>query len=132
MNAMLLNTGVIVFILYAIVSIVYQVSAYRAAVALRQFIQQSSGDLQTTLAEFRAMLENFRKISDNVTMVTQNVREITSSVVDLQHEVKTLYGIIKDETRADLAGLKAGIMTGVATLVKSQQEERSDEDERRT
>ena len=136
MNAMLLNTGVVVFILYALVSIMYQVSAYRAAVELRQFIRRSSGDLLTTLAEFRATLDDFRKISDNVTTVTGNVREITSSVVDLQHEVRTLYGSIKgaavDEVRADVAGLKAGIRTGVATLVKSYQEERSDEDERRT
>jgi phage-related tail protein len=136
MNTVLLNTGVVVFIIYALVSIVYQVSAYRAAVALRQFIRLSSGDLLTTLAEFRTTLEDFRKISDNVTMVTQNVREITSSVADLQQEVGTVYGIIKDragaEARADLAGLKAGIKTGVATLVQSIKEERSDEHERGT
>jgi len=130
MNDLLLNTGVVVFIIYAIASIIYQVSAYRAAVALRQFITLSSGDLLTTLAEFRATLENFRKISDNVTGVTEDVREITSSVADLQKEVRAMYGVIKDaagtEARADLAGLKAGIRTGVATLVKGLNEERSE------
>jgi hypothetical protein len=136
MNEVLLNTGVIVFIIYATVSMAYYVSAYRAAVAMRQFVTQSSGDMLATMAEFRATLENFRKISDNVTVVTQNVREITSSVADLQQEVRTLYGFIREaagaEARADIAGLKAGIRTGVATLVKGLKEERSDEHERRT
>jgi uncharacterized protein (UPF0335 family) len=140
MNDVLLNTGVVVFIIYAIVSIAYQVSAYRAAVAVRQFVTLSSGDLLGVLVELRVMLENFRKISENVTVVSEDVREITSSVAGLQQEVRTLYGFIKDmagaEARADFAGLKAGIRTGVATLVnglkKEDKEERSDEHERGT
>lgn len=136
MNVVLLNTGIIVFIIYAIFSIAYQVSAYRAAVALRQFIDLSSKDSLAVLAELRVTLENFRRISDNVTGVTEDVREITSSVADIQQEVRTLYGIIKGaagaEARADLAGLKAGIRTGVATLVQGIKEERSDEHERGT
>ena len=136
MNAVLLNTGVVVFIIYAAFSIVYQVNAYRTATALRQFITLSSKDMLGVLAELRATLENFKKISSNVAIVTDNVREITSSITDLKHDVSTLYGFIKKtagaEARADLAGLKAGIRTGVATLVKSHQEERSEEHERRT
>ena len=136
MNEMLANIGVAVFIIYALVSIAYQVSAYRAAVALRQFITLSSGDLLTTLAELRVTLENFRKISDNVTAVSGDVRTITSSVADLQQEVRTLYGFIKGaasaEARADLAGLRAGLRTGVTTLVKGLNEERGDEHERGT
>jgi hypothetical protein len=136
MNDVLLNTGVVVFIIYAVVSIVYQVSAYRTTVVLRQFFTQTSGDMLAMLAELRVTLENFRKISDNVTVVTGEVREITSSVTNLKHEVRTLYGFIRDragaEAKADLAGIKAGIRTGVATLVKGLKEERRDEHERRT
>jgi uncharacterized protein YoxC len=136
MNEVLANTGVVIFILYALVSIAYQVNAYRAAAALRQFVTLSSRDTLAVLAELRAALENFRKISDNVTVVTEDVREITSSVADLQQEVRTLYRVIKDtagvEARADLAGLKAGIRTGVVTLVKGIKEERRDEHERGT
>lgn len=136
MNEMLLNTGVVIFIIYAAASTAYQVSAYRAAAALRRFMTLSSQDMATTLAELRTTLESFRKISDNVAVVTGNVREITSSIAALQQEVRTVYGFIKDkagaEARADLAGLKAGIRTGVATLVQGLNEERSDEHERRT
>lgn len=127
MNNVLLNIGIVVFIIYAAVSIVYQVSSYRTVAAVRQFITLSQGDLSAMLTELRATLENFRKISDNVTVVTEDVREITSSVAKLQKEVKTLYGFIRDtagaEARADFASLKAGIRTGVVTLIKDLKKE---------
>jgi hypothetical protein len=127
MNDVLLNIGIVVFIIYAAVSIVYQVSAYLTTSALRQFVELSSKDLPAVIAELRATLENFRKISDNVTVVTEDVREVTSSVAKLQKEVKTLYGFIKDkagsEARADFASLKAGVRTGVATLIRDLKKE---------
>jgi len=136
MNDMLMNIGVVVFIVFAIVSIVYQVNNYRAAAALRQFISQSSGDMQKVLVELRVSLENFRKITDNINVVTEDVREITNSVADLQRDVGTMYSFIRatvgGTVKADIAGLKAGVKTGMATLVKNLREERSDHDERRT
>jgi phage-related tail protein len=133
---MLMNIGVVVFIVFAIVSIVYQVNNYRAAAALRQFISQSSGDMQKVLVELRVSLENFRKITDNINVVTEDVREITNSVADLQRDVGTMYSFIRatvgGTVKADIAGLKAGVKTGMATLVKNLREERSDHDERRT
>lgn len=136
MNDMLMNIGVVVFIVFAIVSIAYQVSAYRAAADLRQFIRQSSGDMRNVLAELRGTLENFRKITDNVSVVTEDVREISNSVADLQRDVRTLYSFIRETVggavKADLAGLKAGVKTGMETLVKNLRAERSDRDERGT
>jgi len=136
MNDMLMNIGVVVFIVFAIVSIAYQVNNYRAATALRQFIYQSSGDMRVVLAELRVSLENFRKITDNISVVTEDVREITNSVADVQRDVRTLYSFIRENVggtvKADIAGLKAGVKTGMATLVKNLREERSDHDERKT
>jgi len=136
MNYILLNIGVVVFIVFAAVSIVYQVNNYRAAAALRQFISQSSGDMRIVLAELRVSLENFRKITDNINVVTEDVRKITNSVADLQRDIRTLYNFIRETAggtvKADLAGLKAGVKAGVETLVKNLREERSDRDERRT
>ena len=135
MNDMLMNIGVVVFIVFAIVSIVYQVNNYRAAASLRQFISQSSGDMQKVLVELRVSLENFRKITDNISVVTEDVREITNTVADLQRDISTLYSFIWETVggtvKADIAGLKAGVKTGMATLVKHLKEERSDRDERR-
>ena len=125
MNEVLLNIGLVVFIIYAVVSIACQVNNYRTAAAVRQFITLSSGDVLAVLAELKVTLENFKKISANITAVTEGVRNVTSSVTGLQQEVRTMYSFIKDragvEARADLAGLKAGIRTGVATLVKRSQ-----------
>jgi uncharacterized protein YoxC len=136
MNDMLMNIGVVVFIVFAIVSIAYKVNTYRAATALRQFISQSSGDMRAVLAELRVSLENFRRITDNINVVTEDVREITNSVADLQRDVGTLYSFIRETVggtvKADIAGLKAGVKTGMATLVKNLREERSDHDERGT
>jgi len=136
MNDMLMNIGVVVFIVFAIVSIVYQVNSYRTATAFRQFIRQSSGDMQSVLAELRVTLENFRKITNNVNVVTEDVREIMNSVVNVQRDVRTMYSFIKETVggtvKADLAGLKAGVKTGMETLVKNLRAERSDRDERGT
>jgi uncharacterized protein YoxC len=134
MNDILMNIGVVVFIVFAVVSIVYQVNAFRTAGALRQFIEKSSGDIQNVLVELRGTLENFRKITDNINVVTGDVREITNSVADLQRDVRTLYSFIRETVegtvKADLAGLKAGVKTGMETLVKNLRAERSDRDER--
>lgn len=136
MNYMLMNIGVVVFIVFAIVSIAYQVNNYRAATALRQFIRQSSGEIQNVLVELRVTLENFRKITDNVHVVTEDVREIANLVADLQRDIRTLYSFIRETVggtvKADIAGLKAGVKTGMAALVKNLREERSDRDERKT
>jgi len=136
MNDMLMNIGVVVFIAFAIVSIVYQVNSLRAATALRHFIQQSSGEMQNVLTELRGTLENFRKITDNINVVTEDVRVITNSVADLQRDVRTLYSFIREtvegSVKADFAGLKAGVKTGIETLVKNLRTERSDRDDRGT
>jgi peptidoglycan hydrolase CwlO-like protein len=136
MNDMLMNIGVVVFIVFAIVSIAYQLNAYRAASALREFLCQSSGDMKKVLTELSVSLENLRKITDNISVVTEDVREITSTVTDLQRDVRTLYSVIKETVgstvKADIAGLKAGVKTGIVTLVKNLKEDRSDQDERRT
>jgi phage-related tail protein len=92
--------------------------------------------MQNVLAELRVTLENFRKITDNVNVVTEDVREIANLVSDLQRDIRTLYNFIRETVggtvKADLAGLKAGVKIGMATLVKNLREERSDRDERRT
>jgi len=136
MNYMLMNIGVVVFIVFAVVSIAYQVNNFRAATALRQFIRQSSGEIQNVLVELRVTLENFRKITDNVHVVTEDVREIANLVADLQRDIRTLYSFIRETVggtvKADIAGLKAGVKTGMAALVKNLREERSDRDERKT
>jgi ABC-type transporter Mla subunit MlaD len=134
MNYVLINIGIVVFIVFAVISIVYQVNAFLVATAFRHLLSQTSEDLRKVITELSISLENFRKITDNINKVTSEVRDVTSSVTNLQHDVGKLYGFLRETVgstvKADFAGLKAGVKTGMETFVKNLKEERSDRDDR--
>jgi ABC-type transporter Mla subunit MlaD len=136
MNYVLLNIGIVVFIIFAVISIIYQVNAFLVTSALRHLLAQTSGDLRKVIAELSVSLENVRKITDNINTVTGDVRAVTSSVANLQQDVSKLYSFVSETVgstvKADFAGLKAGVKIGMETLVKNLREERSDHDERKT
>ncbi len=136
MTQTILLIGVVAFIIYAAFSISYIREIQRTSSMLRAFLKNTEGDLNATLIELKSTLENMNKITANVSGITQDVRYITDTVVTLEKGVEALYGKVKDEVataaEANIAGLKAGITTGVVTLVRSLQERRSDDDERRT
>jgi uncharacterized protein YoxC len=134
MNDILLNTGVVVFIVFALSSIVYHVNTYRTGTAVRKFIRESEANIQATVTELRATLENIRKITENIGAVAEDVRYITDTVADLNRSVRDLYGFVKESVastmEADIAGLKAGVKTGVKTLIKNLAKERGEHHER--
>jgi uncharacterized protein YoxC len=136
MTQTILLIGVVTFIIYAAFSISYIIELQRTSNTLRAFLKNTEGNLNATLTELKSTLENMKKITANVSGITQDVRDIADTVVSLEKGVQTLYGKVKDEVataaEANIAGLKAGITTGVATLVRSLQERRSDDNERRT
>ncbi len=136
MTQTILLIGVVAFIIYAAFSISYIREIQRTSSMLRAFLKNTEVDLNATLIELKSTLENMNKITANVSGITQDVRYITDTVVTLEKGVEALYGKVKDEVataaEANIAGLKAGITTGVVTLVRSLQERRSDDDERRT
>jgi ABC-type transporter Mla subunit MlaD len=135
MNYTLINIGIVVFIIFAVISIIYQVNSFLVTTALRHLLAQTSGDLRKVIAELSVSLENVRKITDNINTVTGDVRAVTSSVANLQQNVGKLYSFVSEtvgnSVKADFAGLKAGVKTGLETLVNNLREERSDHDERR-
>lgn len=136
MTQTILLIGVVAFIIYAAFSISYIREIQHTSSMLRAFLKNTEGDLNATLIELKSTLENMNKITANVSGITQDVRYITDTVITLEKGVEALYGKVKDEVataaEANIAGLKAGITTGVVTLVRSLQERRSDDDERRT
>ena len=136
MNQTILLIGVVTFIIYAAFHIFYIIGLLRTNYALRAFLKNTEGNLNATLVELKGTLENMKKITANVGGITQDVRTITDTVMILEKGVQALYGKVKDEVApvagANIAGLKAGITTGVATLVRSLQERRGDDDERRS
>jgi phage-related tail protein len=69
------------------------------------------------------ILEDVGKATDNVVALTENVREIAGSVAAVEKNIKKLYRSYKegisDTTRANIAGMKAGVKTGVVTLFEN-------------
>ncbi len=123
MIEIILGVGVAAFIVYASFSISTLVSLKRTSATLDEFIKRTEGNINSTLAEVKGTLENVQKIIDDVGAVTQEIRQISNAVANLDRGIWKLYGYLKEglgpTAEANLAGLKAGIKTGVVTLVKN-------------
>jgi uncharacterized protein YoxC len=136
MTEKILIIGVAAFIIYAAFSIAYIINLQRTSNALRVFLKNTEGNLNATLTEFKSTLENMKKITANVSGITEDVRNIADTVVSLEKGIENFYGQVRNEfaaaAEANIAGLKAGITTGVVTLVRNLQERRSDDHERGT
>ncbi|MDA8100079.1 MAG: DUF948 domain-containing protein [Nitrospiraceae bacterium] len=133
MHDILLGIGVAAFVVYAIFNIAYIMSMKRMTERLETFLHDTQGNLSATLEELKGTLENTRKVTGDVKAVTADVREIADTVVLLERGVRNAYRQAQDtvlgSAEANVAGLKAGIKTGVATLVKNLQQGRGDDDE---
>jgi len=129
----ILFIGVVAFIVYAAFGISYFMDLRRTSNALREFLMNTEGNLNATLKELKGTLENMNKITTDVSRITQDVRDITDTVVSVEKGIQNFYGKVKDEVAtaagANVAGLKAGIATGVVTLVRNLKERRSDDHE---
>ncbi len=126
MTEIILGIGCAAFIVYVIVFIVFVGNLTRTNRTLDEFIRRTEGNMNATLIELKGTLENFRKITGDVSIVTEEVRQISHTVASLDKGIRELYGYIRLElgpaAEANLAGLKAGIKTGVVTLVKNLRE----------
>jgi hypothetical protein len=134
MNDIILGIGVVAFIIYAGFNITYLVSKKRVSERMSEFVRNTEGNLNTTLKELAGTLENMRKISGNISAVTEDVRQISHGVASMEKSVRDslvyMRNSLGSSAEANIAGLKAGITTGVATLVKNLQEGRRDDHER--
>jgi len=129
----ILFIGVVAFIVYAAFGISYFMDLRHTSNALREFLMNTEGNLNATLKELKGTLENMNKITTDVSRITQDVRDITDTVVSVEKGIQNFYGKVKNElaaaAEANVAGLKAGIATGVVTLVRNLKERRNDDHE---
>ncbi|MHB8843955.1 MAG: DUF948 domain-containing protein [Nitrospirota bacterium] len=136
MTDIILGIGVGTFVVYAAFNIVYLVSMKRTSDRINAFLTNTEDKVNASLAEFSGTLQNLRKISGDIGAVTADVKEISDAVASVERDMRGVYGFVRDglgsAAGANMAGLKAGISTGVATLVKSMQEVRRDDHERGT
>jgi uncharacterized protein YoxC len=126
MVEIILGIGVAAFLIYAAYFIVWVRSMMRMNALIDGFINRTEGNINATLIELKATLENTRKITGDVGAVTEEVRQISHTVASVDKGLQNLYGYVRDglgpAAEANLAGLKAGIKTGVVTLVKNLRE----------
>jgi len=126
MIEIILSIGVISFIVFAAFSISYLTGMKRAGAAVEDFIKRTEGNINETLAELKRTLENVRKITGDAVAITEEVRQISNTIASLDRGIREVYGFIKgglgSTAGANIAGLKAGIKTGVVTLVKNMQD----------
>jgi uncharacterized protein YoxC len=136
MNEVILGIGVAVFTVYVAFQIGYLVSMKRTGDRLSAFLTNTEGKVDAALSEITGTLENLRKVSGDIGAVTADVREIADTVVSLERTMRGIYQHAKEglgsAAEANIAGLRAGITAGVATLVRNIQEGRSDDHERGT
>jgi hypothetical protein len=136
MHEKLVDVGIIVFIVYAVISLAHMMNVWKTSAAVRDFLKNTEGNLNTALIELQGTLQNLTKITSDISTVTEEVRQVTDIVANLEKDAQYLFQYVKNElaanTAANFAGLKAGVKTGVATLVKTLKEGRGDDHEGRT
>ncbi len=136
MIEIILSVGIITFIVYTAYFISYVLSLKRMSAAVNDFVKRTEDNMNGALLELKGTLENIRKITGDVGAVTEEVRQISNSVASLDKGIRDLYGYMRNNlgsaVEANIAGLKAGIKSGVVTLVKNLQEKGSDDHEGRT
>jgi hypothetical protein len=135
MHETLVDVGIIVFIIYALISMAYLVTAWRTSIAARDFLKNTQGNLNGSLIELQGTLQNLKKITSDIGTATDDVRRITDTVSNIEKNIRYLYQYFRYRLAmnagANLAGLQAGVKTGFATLVKTLKKGRSDNHEGR-
>jgi peptidoglycan hydrolase CwlO-like protein len=130
MIEIILGIGVATFFVYTIFNVTYILSKRRTSESMASFFRNTEGNLNAALSELKETLENLKKITSDVGAVTGDVKKISNSIASVERRIQGVYDHMKEglgsAAGANIAGLKAGIRTGVVTLVKSMHAERKE------
>jgi len=122
MSEILLGIGVATFVVYAVFNVVYLMSMKRNMDSAGAFLRNTENNVNAALVELKGTLENLRKISGDIGAVTSDVKRISDTVAGVERSMRGLFEYVKEglgsAAGAKMAGLKAGLTTGVATLAK--------------
>jgi uncharacterized protein YoxC len=128
MIEIILGIGVATFIVYTVFNVRYLLSMKRTSDSMAAFLRNIEGDLNASLFELRGTLENMKKITGDVGAVTKEMKQISDSVASVERNLRSMYDYVKEGlgsvVGANIAGVKSGITTGVATLVNKMQKGR--------
>ena len=126
MTEIILGIGVGVFVIYAVFNIVYLMSMKRTGERWCSFLGNTEDNVNEALVELKVTLKDLQKVIGDIRAVTADVKQISGTVASMEKGMHGVYQYVKEglgsAAGANIAGLKAGITTGVATLVKSMKE----------
>lgn len=119
----LLAIGVLTFIIYTSFNIYYLIELRRTSLAMRQLIARTDENFHPTLAALRRIFEDIGTITDNAAALSKSLRDAAIAIGAAEKMIRTLYQSYEENfvevARANVAGLKAGVKTGVVTLLKN-------------
>lgn len=119
----LLVIGIVAFIIFAAFHIFYIIEMRKTSWATRQLIVRAEENLHPALAAVRHIFEDMRTISDNAAALSKSLRDAAEVLTAMQNAIKDIYqsyeGNLDKSVRANVSGLKAGIKTGVVTLLSN-------------
>jgi hypothetical protein len=125
----MLAIGVVTFIIFASFNIYYLIEMRRTSLAVRQLVTRAEENIYPTLAAARHIFENIQTITDNTATLAASLRNAAIALNAAQgmiDMIKDLYMSyeknVGQSVRANVSGIKAGINTGVATLLSSLKE----------
>ena len=117
----LLAIGVVSFIIFAAFHIAYIIEVKKTSLAIRQLIAETEENLHPSLATVRHVFEDVKIITDNLVVLSKGLREAAVVLTTAQNVLKGIYQSYEENldkpVRANVSGLKAGIKTGVVTLL---------------
>ncbi len=115
--------GVVSFIIYASFNIFYLIEMRKTSFAIRQLITRAEENLYPALAAIRHIFEDIKTVTDNAAALSKSLREAAEALTSAQSAIKNMYQSYEENLgksmRANVSGLKAGIKTGVDTLLSN-------------
>jgi len=120
---LLLAIGIVFFIMFASFNIYYLIEMRKTSFAIRQLIARAEENLHPSLAAIRYVFEDIKTITDNAASLSKSLREAAEALTATQNSIRNIYHSYEEKlgvpVRANVSGLKAGIKTGVITLLSS-------------
>jgi len=130
MIEIIFGVGVGAFIIWVAFYIHYMMTLKKTSEAISEFISRTENNVNGTLVEVQGTFENLRKITSDISAATEEIRHISHAVASLDKGMRGLYYYFKENVgssaEANIAGLKAGIKTGVVTLVQNLRHRKED------
>ncbi len=123
-----IGAGTIVFIIYAVFNIAHLVQMRKTSLAVQQFIRKTEEDFHPAVAASRQILEDVRKITENAAELSDSLRQFTDTIKGVNGTIRDLHTAyqtrVNEAVQANIAGLKAGVKTGVETLFRNINEKK--------